>query len=202
MSSFQVKIEHLSKKYGKKIIINQLSLCLDSENYTFIQGANGSGKSTLVKCLCNLVPYQGTIDKGNHQISYCPEKVVLPEYLSIYEFLFLMGMVKNIPLLTVKERIHHYLKLFSIEQYQQRRLNQLSLGTRQKVLIINALIDCQDIYIFDEPLNGLDATSAPLFIEELKRLKKDGKMIIISTHHPAVYQFENTLIIRMEDYHD
>lgn len=202
MSSFHVNIKNLTKKYGKKTIISKLTISLDSENYIFIQGSNGSGKSTLAKCLCNLLPYQGTIDKGPHQISYCPEKVILPDYLSVYEFLSLMGMVKNIPLFTVAKRLNYYLKLFAIEQYQDRLLRQLSLGTRQKVLIINALIDEQDIYIFDEPLNGLDANSAPLFIGEIKRLKESGKMIIISTHHPAIYQFDEAFIIRMENYHD
>lgn len=184
-------INSLSKKYGKKIIFNDLNMIITNEKYNFLIGDNGSGKSTFIKCINNLTSYQGVIDKGNLVISYCPEKLSLPDYITVKNFLLLLGRVNKIPQSALLKKIEYYLELFELQSYQNQYLLKLSLGTKQKISIIQSLIKDADIYIFDEPLNGIDKPAQSVFINLLKELKKKEKLIIITTHQIHKYPFRS-----------
>lgn len=187
----QVQINNLTKKYGKKVILDRLNLLIDNTKYNIIKGHNGSGKSTLIKCIMNLVKYEGTII-NNNTICYVPEKIYLPPFMKMIDFLLLISD-KSLCYIT------EYLSKFNILSYQYKTFNQLSLGTKQKVMLITALLEDVDMYIFDEPLNGLDDASVTFFQEELKGLKQNGKIILIVLHDESRLKLRNKQIIKISN---
>ena len=183
-------ISNLTKHYGKNEVFNNLNMTFDSSSYNFLVGENGSGKSTLRKCILDEINYQGSIDKKDYKIAYAPEKILLPDYVTLHNFLVMLGISKNKNIKHVNELIDYYLKIFNIEKYKTKLICELSKGTRQKIILIQTLMDSSDVYIFDEPLSGLDEESRKNFIEELKKLKSQSKLIIISTHYLNQYKFK------------
>ena len=186
----EVTINNLTKHYGKNEVLNNVNMTFDSNSYNFLVGENGSGKSTLIKCILDEINYQGEIDKKGYKIAYAPEKIVLPDYVTLHNFLVLLGLNKIKKIKEVNELIDYYLQIFNIEKYKNKLICELSKGTRQKIILIQTLMDSSDVYIFDEPLSGLDIESRKNFMEELKKLKRKSKIIIISTHYLNQYKFK------------
>ena len=187
----QIRIEKLMKKYHQTIIFQDIDLIINHEKYNFLVGSNGTGKTTLIKCLLGEVKYDGKIDIGNATIAYVPERVHLPDYMSAYNFLVLLAKTDYQKLSTICDKVKYYLKLFSLENYRNKPICKLSQGNRQKLILIQALIKDSDIYIFDEPLTGLDIHAQKVFLDELRKKKKQKKLILISTHRINQYTFKN-----------
>lgn len=192
----ELKIKNLTKKYGNKIIIQNLTCNLDSNSYNFLIGPNGSGKTTMIKCLLGYVSYYGKVVNDNISFSYAPDNIYLPEYINVYNLLMLLMINKKMCIKEADILIENMINKFSINQYKYTPIYKLSKGTKQKVVLIQCLITNSDVYIFDEPLNGLDQNSKKVFIDELKKLKAKNKIIIISTHHLKDYKFRNKKIIQ------
>lgn len=191
----QLQIRNLTKCYGKNIVIKNLNCNFDSLKYNFLVGPNGTGKSTLIKCMLGYTSYQGKIFKEDLIFSYVPDKVNLPEYISVYNLLLLLLINKKVKIKEADLRINKMLDKFKIDKYRNVSINRLSKGTKQKVILIQGLIIEADIYIFDEPLSGLDKESRGIFVNEIRTLKKLNKVIIISTHHLLDYKFRNKNVI-------
>ena len=86
-----INIQNVSKKYRvgnkTKYVLKDFTTFINSDKCNFLIGYNGSGKSTLIKCVLNHVDYEGKIDVNSNKISYAPEKIVLPDYSTVYNFL-------------------------------------------------------------------------------------------------------------------
>lgn len=193
MQQFQINLENITKRYNHKIVLSDVNLCLDNTKYNIIKGYNGSGKSTLIKCLMNFIRYEGKITNP-YKISYVPEKIYLPPFMKVKSFLLLITKIKKGSL-----EIDQYLEKFNILKYKEKELGKLSLGTKQKVVIIQSLLESADIYIFDEPLNGLDDESVKAFSKELQNLRKKRKLIIIIMHDDYRLKLLNKRIITIND---
>ena len=135
--------------------------------------------------------YDGFINNHEYVISYCPDKVIFPEFISLNNFLYLLEYCSTKRISDFKKKIDYYLELFKLQEFKNTPIIKLSLGSKQKILIIQALIKDADVYIFDEPLNGLDNESQKVFIDELKRLKEEEKLILIITHNISKYPLVN-----------
>lgn len=189
-----IKIDNLTKSYNKNLIFKNISLELTSDKYNFLLGGNGVGKSTFIKCLLDEVKYFGKIILNDKKISYAPERLNLPEYMQMYDFLLLISKING---LKKQQEIDYYLDIFELEKYKNYPIGKLSNGTKRKIVIIQSLINDSDIYIFDEPLTGLDDNSKNSFIKELKKLKKRNKIIIIATHRLNDFKFKDKNIIKL-----
>lgn len=187
----QIEIHNLNKKYGKKQVIKDLNLFITNQKYNFITGTNGTGKTTLIKCINGLINYQGYINNDKYSISYCPEKVNLPDFITLKNFLLLLCKANKMPVSSVNNKVDYYLKAFRVLEYVKTPIVKLSQGTKQKILLIQSFLKDADVYIFDEPLAGLDESSQKLFFEELKKLKEENKLILIITHQISKYPFRN-----------
>lgn len=195
MSIIQINFNHIYKKYYN-YILEDYNLEINNDKINFIIGVNGSGKTTLIKCLFNLVNYHGEI-KYNKDIKliYIPEKVFLPDFIKMIDFIQILTNKS-------KEEIVDYLLLFKIEQYIDFYLCNLSLGTKQKMLLITGILQKADGYVFDEPLNGLDDKSIEVFNECLIKLKGDNKLIIIISHRLNNYPHIEKRIINIGNKND
>lgn len=192
----QIRIERLMKKYRQVIIFQDIDLVIDNQKYNFLVGGNGTGKSTFIHCLLGEVKYDGKIDIGESSIAYVPERMHLPDYISVSNFLVLLARLDHNHISSIYDKVKYYLKLFSLEIYERKPICKLSQGNRQKVILIQALMKDSDIYIFDEPLTGLDIHSQKVFLDELRKKKNQDKLIIVSTHRIENYKYRNKNIIQ------
>lgn len=195
-----LKVCNVSKKYREKMVLNNVSLEFTTGKCYMIVGANGSGKSTLLKIIVGLIrPSKGIVYKENIKIGYVPEKYKLADYLKIYDYLILLGKVKKIPLEILKEKIDCYLKMWRMYVHRNLKMKELSKGMMQKVIIIQAMLNNPDLYIFDEALNGLDISMQNKLLEMINNLKKENKMIIITSHYPKLYEKTVDVILKIEN---
>ena len=196
-----INIQNVSKKYRvgnkTKYVLKDFTTFINSDKCNFLIGYNGSGKSTLIKCVLNHVDYEGKIDVNSNKISYAPEKIVLPDYSTVYNFLKNIAEYKDIPNHLIDSCIEEYIIKFDLSEHKNKAIMKLSKGNRQKVNLVQALLGESDIYIFDEPLSGLDDATKEVFIDEIKRLRKNSKLIVISTHYLKDYRFRIRNVIQM-----
>ncbi len=184
----------LSKRYGRIYAVRELSFIVRPGEAVGLLGPNGSGKSTTVNMLVGLLqPSEGAIlrrgrsiqaESASHKrnLGYVPEEPHLYTYLSGREYLELIGDLREMPTLTLNGRIRALLELFGLGSDGGARMSSYSKGMRQKILIAAALLDDPDLLIFDEPLSGLDVTSALVFRDLVRLLTRGGKTIVYSSH--------------------
>ena len=160
-----------------------------------IIGENGAGKSTLLKMIMGLIyPTSGRVLTNGLRIGYVPEKVTMPKLITIEHFLLTLCELKK----GKKEEIDYYLSYWGLIKDKHKRLNELSKGMMQKVIITQAFFGSPDIMIFDEALNGLDSTMQKKLLELIRKKKKEGKIILITSHYKDYYSdvVDKTVVIK------
>ena len=189
-----IEIKNLTFKYKKntKNIINDISLEINSGVYGLV-GANGAGKTTLLKIIATLIPFskgklkingldvKEDLSKVRSQIGYVPQRFEFFEMLSLYEFLYYIGLNKKMSDNDINESIEYWIRKFNLEDKKGEKMKSLSGGMKQRVAIIQALIGDPKILILDEPTIGLDPIERLRFKNIINEIKND-KIIIISTH--------------------
>lgn len=189
-----LEIKNLTKKYGSKVVIENLSLSIASGDiYGFI-GHNGAGKTTTIKCVTGIIPFdQGEIYIDGKSIkkeamackqvtAYIPDNPDLYEHLTGIQYLNFIADIFNVDSETRYQRISKYAKLFEIEESLGDLLSTFSHGMKQKVAIISALLHNPKLLILDEPFVGLDPKSALALKNIMKELCKEQTAIFFSTH--------------------
>ena len=183
-----IDFKNLHKKFGKLVVLNGLDLNIKEGGIFAILGPNGSGKTTLIKCLLGMViPNEGTITyKGNSvlrkwdyrkDLNYLPQIANFPPNLTVVE---LIEMVKNLRPKQSNEQ--DLIKLFGLTDSLQKKLGNLSGGTKQKVNIVLTFMFDSNLIILDEPTNGLDPIALIHLKELILKEKAKGKTILITTH--------------------
>ena len=157
-------------------------------------GPNGSGKSTTVKMLAGLLepnagevlfdsrPIRNDLVGYKQQIGYVPEEPNLYLYLTAREYLDMVGTLRGMPRRQRLEKIDSLLHLFSLHPQRHIPLSSYSKGMRQKILLISGIMHNPGLIIFDEPLSGLDVTSAFVFRRLVSTLAKQNKAIFYCSH--------------------
>ena len=189
-----LKIEHLTKIYGNKKAVDDLSLHINKgEIYGFI-GHNGAGKTTTIKSCCGILKFEegeiyvdGISVKENplackKKIAYLPDNPDIYEYMTGIQFLNFIADVFGIPQKERQERIHNYAQMFGIIGDLAQPVSAYSHGMKQKLAIISALIHDPKLIIMDEPFVGLDPKSAHILKEQMRDICNRGGAIFFSTH--------------------
>jgi ABC-2 type transport system ATP-binding protein len=189
-----LEIRALTKYYRNIPVVNDVTFAIRPGEVTGYLGPNGSGKSTTVKIITALIePTLGNVflDGRNirddlmgfrRRLGYVPEEAILYNYLTGLEYLQLMGRLRRMPLLVVDRRANDLLELFSLHPHRHAPIANYSKGMKQRVLISAALMHNPDVLILDEPLSGIDVSSAQLFKHLLTELARQGKMILYISH--------------------
>jgi len=183
-----IQINQLHKKFGKLIVLDGLDLEINSGGIFAILGPNGSGKTTLIKSILGMViPNSGDIKINDqsvlkkweyrNKINYLPQIANFPANLTVKE---LIAMVKN--LRPKESKDSDLIELFSLEPFLDKKLGNLSGGTKQKVNIILTFMFDSELIILDEPTTGLDPISLIHLKEIIQEEKSKGKTILITTH--------------------
>ena len=189
-----IQTEKLSKSYGNKTALIDLDLRVEPGEILGFLGPNGAGKSTTVKILTGLMPAGSgrAIVAGydiaeqplevKKRIGYVPEQPALYDALTADEYLDVIGCLYHVEPAAAKARREELLQLFDLSPVKHQRLKEFSKGMRQKVVIASALLHRPDVLILDEPLDGLDANTALVMKELLRKLAAQGKTIMFSSH--------------------
>ncbi|MGA3675383.1 ABC transporter ATP-binding protein [Lysinibacillus agricola] len=186
-----MEIKNISKQYrGKKILENAtFSIC--ANQIIALVGKNGSGKSTLLKIIAELVDADsGSIVKHRQslKIGYVPE--VTPSHILFTpeEYLYHMGSIRGMTKKQLQQRINDLLELFHLQDARNIRIDNFSKGMKQKVMIMQAMIEDTDLLILDEPLSGLDPKAQSDLEETLSILKDRGLSIVLTCHETKLLQ--------------
>jgi ABC-2 type transport system ATP-binding protein len=184
----------LTKRYSSIPAVQDLSFTLKPGQVLGCLGPNGSGKSTTVKMLTGLLePSRGLVrfDGRNIQenltsyrahLGYVPEEAYLYPYLTGWEYLEMVGTLRGMPRQLMESKVDLLLELFSLRPARHATMGTYSKGMRQRILLIAALMHDPEIFIFDEPLSGLDVTSALIFKNLVQALGKTGKIVFYCSH--------------------
>lgn len=181
------------------------NICLEIEEGELIgiTGRNGSGKTTLLKIISGIISNENVYVKGNRitknnlsSISYMDSNAFFYELLTVDE---MIDFVKHIYNNLYDERINLWIKQIGLDRYKDELIKNLSLGNRQKLALILALINKPKLILLDEPFNGIDATSVNVIISILKKLVDEKRTIIITTHVGSILNRLCTRLIELEE---
>ena len=189
-----LKIEHLTKTYGEKKAVDDLSLHIcPGEIYGFI-GHNGAGKTTTLKSCCGILQFDGGeiyVDgisvktdpiRCKKKIAYIPDNPDLYEFMTGIRYLNFVADVFGVGAIERKEYIHRYADAFELTADLAQPISAYSHGMKQKLAIISALIHQPKLIIMDEPFVGLDPKASHLLKTIMRELCDTGSAIFFSTH--------------------
>lgn len=189
-----LKIEHLTKCYGEKKAVDDLSIHIQKgEIYGFI-GHNGAGKTTTLKSVVGIQQFdEGTITvcgesivdaplSCKKKIAYIPDNPDLYEFMSGIKYLNFVADIFAVPRKEREERIKKYADLFEITGDLAQPISAYSHGMKQKLAIVSAWLHAPELIIMDEPFVGLDPKAAHLLKEMMREHCDNGGAIFFSTH--------------------
>ena len=183
-----VTIQNLHKKFGKNQVLSGVDLKINEGGIFAVLGPNGSGKTTLIKSVLGMViPNQGEItvlgdnikksSDYRYKIDYLPQIANFPSNLKVKE---LIRMIKDLRGHTTEDE--RLIELFKLQPFLDKKLGNLSGGTKQKVNIVLTFMFDSPLIILDEPTTGLDPISLIRLKDLIQKEKAKGKTILITSH--------------------
>lgn len=189
-----LRIEHLTKKYGEKKAVDDLSLHIEKgEIYGFI-GHNGAGKTTTIKSVVGILDFDEgeifidgkSVKKDSLEckrvIAYIPDNPDLYEFMTGLQYLNFISDIFGVEEKERKERIEKYSTAFEIKDDLASPISSYSHGMKQKLTIISALVHDPKLIIMDEPFVGLDPIASHLLKDIMREKCNEGGAIFFSTH--------------------
>lgn len=188
-----VRVQGLSISYGSFVAVEDLSFTVKNGEIYGLLGPNGAGKTSTIKVLVGVLePRAGDVEIygtpilneviAKSQIGYVPEEVVLLDSLTPREFFEFVSSIRRLESSVANSRLERFVSAFELKQYFDTPIAALSMGNKQKVAIVAALLHEPRLLILDEPLVGLDARSSKILKELITFHAKKGGAVIFSTH--------------------
>lgn len=189
-----LEIQHLTKRYGSKVAVDDLTLHIRPGEICGFIGHNGAGKTTTIKTCCGILPFDsGEILVGGvsvrkdpiackRQLAYLPDNPDLYDFMTGVKYLNFIGDVFGVSQAERRERIGRYGEMFELTQDLGQPISAYSHGMKQKLAIISALLHQPKLLILDEPFVGLDPKATHLLKGVMGELCQAGGAIFFSTH--------------------
>ncbi len=182
-------VDHITKTYGNKKVVNDVSFSIESGEIAALVGPNGAGKTTLLRMITNLISAtSGNISIMNHPVQFRKESLAhvaaIIEHPALYETmsgsqnLDLYCTLKKIP----KEEIKKVLTTFGLDDVGKKKVKKYSLGMKQRLGIASCFLQNPKLMILDEPTNGLDPQGIFCLRDQLLDQKQKQTAILISSH--------------------
>lgn len=187
-----LEIRNVSKSFYRKEALHNVSLSINKGEIYGLLGPNGAGKTTLIRIVNRIIRQdEGSVRfKGNlmteqdlARIGYLPEERGLYRTMTVYEHLLFLGRLKGLSKQDAKDKIAYWLNYFNINDWQKKRIEELSKGMAQKVQFISTVLHEPELLILDEPFSGFDPVNVELIKSTLLEFKRNGRTIILSTHN-------------------
>ncbi|NLL93235.1 MAG: ATP-binding cassette domain-containing protein [Clostridiales bacterium] len=207
-----LEIKNLVKKYGDKVVVNNLSFKMEEPGVYALLGTNGAGKTTTIRIILGMLSYnegeilwdEKPIDPLNVNLGYlAEERGLYPKYTLMDQLLY-FAKLKKVPKNLAKERIAYWAKRLEVEEYiypdkkenikkgakkpKPKTADQLSKGNQQKIQMMCALLSDPEFIVLDEPLSGLDPVNSDVFKSIIRELIENKKYVIMSSHQMATIE--------------
>ena len=184
-----IEIRNLTVAYGENIALENLNLDIEAGSLMALVGPNGAGKSTLIKTILRfLKQITGEIKINGKTLAYVPQRNSVDwDFPTTLFDVVEMGCYGRVGLFKRVNKEEKQKVLKAIEQvgmldFKDRQISELSGGQQQRAFIARALVQEADIYLMDEPFQGVDSTTEKSIVDILKKLKSEGKTLIV-VHH-------------------
>ena len=176
-----MNIQNITKSFNGEPILRGISLQIKDGDIIYIKGANGSGKSTLLKIIA------GILDADSGTVNIEPGKdigalIENPGFIENETAEYNMRFLYDLKHKYDPEKVRYLFEEYELNISSKKTVSKYSIGMRQKLGIIQAVMEDQDILLFDEPTRGLDDTAEETFTNMIIELQKQGKQIIICAH--------------------
>lgn len=210
-----VVFENVTKSFGSINALNNVSFEIKDGEFVFLTGPSGAGKTTILKMILReILPDSGKVVFAENDVTEVSEKdipllrqqmgivfqdfKVLPER-NVYENVEVALAVSSVPEEEWERRVNHVLKLVGLLTRQSLFPSQLSGGELQRVSLARALVINPKLILADEPTGNLDWKTAEGIMELLEKINKEGKTIIMATHHEGIIKHGKHRIINLDD---
>lgn len=187
-----LRIENVSKAYGEKVALDDVSLEIPEGKIFGLLGPNGAGKTTLIRIINRiLIPTEGKVffqdrpitDEDVRKIGYLPEERGLYRKMKVGDQAMYFARLKGMSSEQARAALKEWFIKFGIQSWWDKKVEELSKGMAQKVQFITTVVHKPKLLILDEPFSGFDPVNAQLIRDEILALKAAGATIILSTHN-------------------
>ncbi len=187
-----LQIENVTKRYSAHTALDNVSLSVPRGSIYGLLGPNGAGKTTLIRVITRItLPDEGRAvfdgraitDEDIYHIGYLPEERGLYKKMKVGEQAVFFARLKGLSRKEAVTRLKEWFVRFGIEDWWNRKVEDLSKGMAQKVQFITTVLHRPKLLIFDEPFSGFDPINANLLKQEILRLRDEGATVIFSTHN-------------------
>jgi len=211
-----LSVNNLSKSYGDKVVVDDLSFEINQPGVYALLGTNGAGKTTTLRIILGMLAKNGgevlwnskALDAINTNVGYLAEERGLYPKYSLIDQLLYFAKLRNVPKHTAMDRIKYWSDRLDVNEYvfppkvkgkkssKANRADQLSKGNQQKIQLMATLISDPELIILDEPLSGLDPVNTDLFKSIIKEEIAKNKYLIMSSHQmPTIEEFCSDITI-------
>ncbi|MCT2535552.1 ABC transporter ATP-binding protein [Aquibacillus koreensis] len=186
-----LKLTNVTKKFGSFTAVDQLSIEIPEQQIFGFLGANGAGKTTTFRMILGLLDESsGDISWNNepvdysksNYIGYLPEERGLYPKLKVSDQIVYLGRLRGMKKNDILQELKKWLERFKVEDYFDKKVEELSKGNQQKIQFISAVIHKPKLLILDEPFSGLDPVNVEMLKQAVVDLKNEGTSIVFSSH--------------------
>lgn len=208
MTDTAVRLEAVSKRFGKHYALRDLSASLPAGDICGIIGPNGSGKTTTLRLILDILrPEAGVVTVlgkdqprlANNRISYLPEERGLYRKMKVRHQLEFLGKLKGVSGKLLHGRIRFWLERLGLADKANQKVETLSKGMAQKIQFIGTLLNEPELLILDEPFSGLDPVNMEILREIILERKQAGTSILFSTHDMGMAELMCDRILMIYD---
>ncbi len=205
-----LEVKNLTKQYGEKVVVDDLSFSINEPGVYALLGTNGAGKTTSIRMILGMLAKNGgevlwngkPFTAADMNVGYLAEERGLYPKYSLLDQLLYFASLKKVPKKVAMDRIKYWAERLQVEEYifppktvkgkaaKANRADQLSKGNQQKIQLMSALISEPEFLILDEPLSGLDPVNTDLFKGIIREEIEKNKYLIMSSHQmPTIEEF-------------
>lgn len=186
-----VEINHITKAYGDKIAVNDLSFFINSNEIFGLIGPNGAGKTTTIRMMMDIIkPDSGDIrilgeklsESTKNKLGYLPEERGLYKKLKVIDTILYLASLKGMDSHAAEKRADDLLRQTGMLPSKNKKIDELSKGMGQLIQFIVTIIHDPQLIILDEPFSGLDPVNTELLKSMVLDLRNIGRTVILSTH--------------------
>ena len=187
-----IEVQHVSKSFGEKVALSDVSLQFPEGKIFGLLGPNGAGKTTLIRIINRItIPSAGTVlmdgrpitDEDVAKIGYLPEERGLYRKMKVGDQAMYLAQLKGMSAREAAVELKKWFVKFGIQDWWGKKVEELSKGMAQKLQFITTVVHKPSLMILDEPFSGFDPVNAELIRQEILRLKDEGATVIRSTHN-------------------
>lgn len=188
-----LKVENVSKSYGTKKVVDNISFSIDKPGVFGLLGTNGAGKTTTIRMILGILKKDtGEISWNGKEVArkhvnfgYLPEERGIYPKTKIYDQMMYFARLKGMDKKKADEAIKYWMKRLEVEEYMYMPAEKLSKGNQQKIQFITAILHEPELIVLDEPFSGLDPVNTELLKNVILELVSKNKYIIMSSHQMA-----------------